>query len=132
MYNLDGETLATLAVNYAKVGYTLQYEEFPTMEGLSVLLDATMEELNTIEHAEFQRAVAIMKAKQAMIVLSGGASGKMNPTVSKIILAAHGYSEKQEVHNTGGPQVVIQEITATMDPKEASRIYEEMLKLSTR
>lgn len=75
-------------------------QEIPTVAGLALYLDvsrSTVQLWATQEDkAEFSGALEKIKANQEVLLLSGGLSGTMNPTITKLVLANHGYSDKVE------------------------------------
>jgi hypothetical protein len=84
--------------NYRELG-----DVVPTREGMADELGVA---LSTIykwadEHPEFSDALEAASAKQARALISGGLSGDMQPTIAKLMLANHGYREKQEVEHSG-------------------------------
>lgn len=99
------------------LGYLQNYKELgdvvPTREGMADELGVTVATLYNWadEHPEFFDTLARANAKQARALVSGGLSGEMQPTIVKLMLANHGYREKQEIEHSG-------EIHAHFEPAE--------------
>ena len=93
------------AMSYLEV-LPLLGEEVPTNAGLSGYLGVPLHVLGewAAESKEFARAMDVVAAEREKILINKGLSGKLNPQIVKLILAQHGYSEKQEITGPqGGP-----------------------------
>lgn len=96
--------------------YLEEYREngeiIPSVAGLALYLGvsrSTVQLWATQEDkSEFSGTIERIKARQEVLLLSGGLSGEMNPTITKLALANHGYSDKVDHASTDG----------TMSPKE--------------
>jgi hypothetical protein len=71
----------------------------PTIEGLARYLKIhrdTLYEWKKI-HKEFSDIIEELQQKQAERLLSNGLSGDYNPTIAKVLLTKHGYTDRQEI-----------------------------------
>ena len=50
---------------------------------------------------EFSNTLEAVKVKQERMLLSGGLKGDYNANITKLMLANHGYSDKQELEHSG-------------------------------
>jgi len=62
---------------------------------------------------EFSDALEMVATSQERKLITGGLSGEMNPTISKLILTNHGYSEKPKEEISDNLDKVIEIIRAT-------------------
>lgn len=81
---------------YLQGGWQLVGDQIPSVVGLAC-------ELNVIEsqlydwakiNERFSLILANLKDEQHRWLLQGGITGKFNPTITKLILGKHGYSDK--------------------------------------
>jgi len=74
----------------------------PTIEGLAYHLNINKDTIYEWckVHGGFSDVIDNLRAKQARELVSKGLSGDYNPTIAKVLLSKHGYSEKQEVDVT--------------------------------
>lgn len=85
--------------------YADSYEEagdlVPSVAGLAIYLNISRETVyawsKDPEKSEFSDIVSRLMAKQEIKLLHGGLDGSFNPTISKLMLSKHGYSEKQDI-----------------------------------
>ena len=82
----------------------------PSMAGLSLVLDVCVKTLyNWGEaHEDFLHMLEKLQKKQEKVLLSGGLSGSMNSTITKLVLSKHGYSDKVDQtidHTTKGEAI---------------------------
>ena len=95
--------------NYMECG-----DVVPTIEGLADELGIARSTLyawgESIE--QFSDTLEAINAKQARRLVSGGLSNELNSTITKLMLANHGYREKSEVDNksSDGSMTPIQKI----------------------
>lgn len=77
--------------------------KLPSIEGLAVYLDVTRECLYEWAkvHEEFSYILEKVKALQAETLINKGLSGDYNPTIAKLILTKHGYTDKQDITSDG-------------------------------
>ena len=79
-------------------------EAIPTVAGMAFALSISK---NTIHNwakdedkPEFLVLFEAMMARQEMMLVSGGLKTTFNPTITKLILTNHGYTDKAEVKDT--------------------------------
>jgi len=90
--------------------YESEGDVFPQVAGLAVFLgisrDTIYEWIQDDTKKEFSYIVAQICAMQEKVLVNGGIMGEFNATIAKLMLAKHGYSEKQEVdHTTKGDKI---------------------------
>ena len=75
----------------------------PTIEGLAVYLEVHRDTLYEWEkeHDEFSDIIERLRGSQIKSLINNGLSGDYNPTIAKVLLSKHGYSEKQEIQHSG-------------------------------
>lgn len=75
----------------------------PTIEGLAVYLNIHRDTLYQWEkeHPDFSDIIERLRGSQIKSLVNNGLSGDYNPTIAKVLLSKHGYSEKQEVQHSG-------------------------------
>ena len=90
--------------NYAEKG-----DAVPIMAGLACELGVSKKTLYTWGelHEPFLHTLEAIQAAQERKLASGGLEGAFQPTIAKLMMANHGYSEKQEVKHSGGVNVSI-------------------------
>lgn len=73
--------------------------EIPTIEGLAMHLEVSRSTvyLWAKEHPVFSDIIERLQQKQAIALLNNGLAGNYNPTIAKVLLTKHGYTERQEV-----------------------------------
>lgn len=71
----------------------------PTIEGLARYLKIHRDTVYQWEkdHQEFSDILEELRSKQAERLLNNGLSGDYNPTIAKVLLTKHGYTDKQEI-----------------------------------
>lgn len=101
-YNED--TLAE-ARAYLDGGYESAGQQIPSIAGLARVLGLSRETLRKwaadAEKAEFVGIFESIQAEQEIQLVNKGLSGDFNPTISKLILTKHGYSDKQQSEVSG-------------------------------
>ena len=93
----------------------------PSLAGLSVFLGVARSTIYKWSESipQFSDTLDEILANQELDALDGGLNGTFNPAISKLILANHGYKEKQE------SEVTIKEVNPA---KRKSRIEELLSK----
>jgi hypothetical protein len=111
---------------YVDGGYLACGDVIPQMAGLAIELSITRETIydwcDDPDKKEFSDIVAKCLRAQERRLLNGSLTGDLNPTIAKLILTKHGYSERiQQEHmgEDGGPiSVLLGEIKGrTLGPK---------------
>lgn len=71
----------------------------PTIEGLALFLGISRSTLYLWqkEHSQFSDIIETLQQKQASVLINNGLSGNYNPTIAKVLLTKHGYTDKQEI-----------------------------------
>lgn len=85
-------------------------EVIHSLEGLALYIGISRPTLYEWEKdenkTEFSNIVQSVRNLQARALVNKGLSGDYNPTIAKVILSKHGYSEKQEIdHTTKGEAI---------------------------
>jgi hypothetical protein len=63
-----------------------------------------------------------------MLLIDGGLIGDFNPTITKLMLTKHGYSDKQEVDNKSSDGSMTPKVTLTTEQvKEALQTANEKI-----
>ena len=78
--------------------------KLPSIEGLARYLGVSRDTLYewAKEHEEFSDILEIVRAEQADRLINNGLAGDYNPTIAKLLLHKHGYSDKTELTGDGG------------------------------
>ena len=82
--------------------------KIPTIEGLGAYVGAARATIYLWkeEHQEFSDIIDELQQIQAERLMNNGLSGTYNPTIAKVLLAKHGYVEKQEVTGANGGALI--------------------------
>lgn len=90
---------------YAELG-----EVIPTVEGLAVYLDIARSTIyawyGQEDKQEFSDIVEKTLAGQAKELANKGLSGDFNPTITKLMMTKHGYSDRQEITGKDGAPLI--------------------------
>ena len=104
--------------------YVLNYYEYgdvvPSIAGLAMALGVSRETIYAWskdgDKKEFSDTVRTILANQEKILLKNGLTGEFNPTITKLVLANHGYHDKLQT------QVVEQDLDdKKVDTKQLAR-----------
>lgn len=79
--------------------------KLPTIEGFALYIGVGKQTLYTWAeiHPNFNDALDKIREEQHQRLMSGGLSGRYNPTIAKLVLSSnHGYAEKKETKLSGG------------------------------
>lgn len=89
------------AEHYVESGFEDLEHVVPSRSGLALTLKVTRETLIDWgkKNPVFSDTLKDLDKKQELLALGGGLLNKFNPTIVKLLLANHGYSEKQQVDN---------------------------------
>ncbi len=79
----------------------------PSIMGLARWLNVSTDTLTNwrSENEEFFGIYASVLAEQGKRLIDNGLSGKYNPTIAKLMLTKHGYSDKQELTGKDGEKL---------------------------
>lgn len=95
----------------------------PSLEGLSVATGITRETIYQWENEdgkdEFSDIIKEIRSEQAKRLLNNGLAWTYNPTIAKLMLTKHGYSDKQETENKN--------LNIDTTPKELASMTDEQL-----
>jgi hypothetical protein len=99
--------------------FEAQGDVIPSVAGLACWIGCNKQTLyNWAEqNREFFGTLEAIKHKQEVLCLNNGISGVFNSTITKLVLANHGYSEKQEIDHRSGD--------GSMTPPSTIRIIAE-------
>lgn len=93
--------------------YIEKHEDYgdpvPIAAGLAVVLDVSKGTLYewAKHHAAFSDTLDRLNQQQERLLSGGGLSNRFQPTITKLMLANHGYHERQEIEHSGQVQVVV-------------------------
>lgn len=107
-----GECLVK-AKEYLEGGYEQVGEVIPNIAGLACYLKvhrATVYDYGK-QSEEFSDILEGILSLQESKLVNSGLLGTFNPTITKLILTKHGYSDKQEVH----ANIVTDQVSKLMD-----------------
>lgn len=98
-YNNDVQAMAD---DYVSGGHVAQDDPVPTVAGLACLIGVTRETLYAWAQVKpgFSDTLKRLNAQQEKLLTAGGIRGDMNSTICKLMLANHGYSERQDVNHS--------------------------------
>jgi hypothetical protein len=101
-------------------GYLTSYQDMgdkvPSIAGLACVLGVTRETCrawgNEPDKPEFSAILMELMQRQERALLNGGLGGDFNPTITKMMMTKHGYSDKVENDHTSSD--------GSMTPKDTS------------
>ncbi|MDN0012472.1 DNA-packaging protein [Providencia stuartii] len=87
------------AKEYLMGGYETVGDVVPSVAGLACYLGVSRSTVQQYakENEDFSGTLEAIKTLQENRLINKGLIGEFNPTITKLMLANHGYSEKQEV-----------------------------------
>lgn len=90
------------ADEYVQGGFLAEGDVVPSQAGLALILDLDRQTIHNWKsaHPEFFDTLERISYLQEKISLNGGLKGDLNSTIVKLLLANHGYSERQAVDLT--------------------------------
>lgn len=98
---------------YIEGGYKDLDQIIPSIAGLAVHLGvakSTIYKWCEDKDHPFSDILALSNATQEVTLINGGLSGKLNSTITKLVLGKHGYSEKTETEHKGGVRIFASEL----------------------
>ena len=116
--------------------YTNKFEDhgdmIPSIAGLALVLKVSRETLydwaRDEDKVEFSDMLDGLKAMQEKVLINKGLVGEFNATIAKLVLAKHGYHDKQDRQITGedgGPVKILKTDFKDISPKDAERAYRD-------
>lgn len=107
---LYNDEIQSLANSYVDGHYEQCDDAIPSVAGLSIFLDVSRDSLYEWGrvHPEFSDTLKKCLIRQEKVALTNGLNGKFNSTITKLVLANHGYADKvqQEVGGIAGGKPV--------------------------
>ena len=103
--------------------YHEQEDVIPSAAGLCVWLGINRSTLHEWEkiHDKFSNTLDAIRQLQEKIALNKGITGDFNSTIVKLVLANHGYSDKQAIdHTTAGEAMQPTRIVIETTPDDES------------
>lgn len=100
--------LQAKADDYVLFGFEDQGDLIPSLAGLCCYLGIVRSTAHDWrdKHPKFSGTLEAIEVKQENIALNGALGGQLNATIAKLVLANHGYSDKQAVdHTTKGESI---------------------------
>ena len=109
------QELQSLADEYI-YRYHEQEDVIPSAAGLCVWLGISRSTLHEWERAydKFSNTLDAIKSLQEKTALNKGLTGDFNSTITKLVLANHGYSDKQQTDHTSSD--------GSLTPKQITRV----------
>jgi len=103
--NLD--TRLKKAKEYVNNGYKENGGLIPSISGLSLYVSCSRSSLYNYANKseEFNDLLETVKAIQENELINKGLSGEFNATIAKLMLANHGYSDKQQMEQNNNVRV---------------------------
>lgn len=95
------------ARRYVNASYPNKEEVIPTIEGLSLYLRVARATIYAWaleqDKRDFSDIVERLMTKQGKTLANGGISGSFNPTITKLMMSKHGYSDKLDLTSGDKP-----------------------------
>ena len=109
----------TLGIATAYIDEYKSYGDIvPSVAGLACVLkvsrDTIYEWVKHKDKEEFSDIIKVLSTAQERSLINGSLGNELNPTISKLLLGKHGYSDKAEI-----------ESNVTVAPKNFNAFYEE-------
>jgi len=98
----QGQATLDKAAEYINGGFKDRDEVIPSAAGLARYLGTSKRVLYdwADTHEEFLHTLTALNTEQERVVLSGGLSGQFAPTITRVVLNNHGYTDKQQVEHS--------------------------------
>jgi len=107
-------------INYKDLG-----DSIPSLAGLAYQLEITKETviqwMKDENKDEFSYHASKIATNQERALINGGLNGEYNPSIAKLLLHAHGHSDKSEITGKDGEPLyvpIIKRFDGTMDEDE--------------
>lgn len=103
--------------------YVLNYADYgdmiPSIAGLACELKISRDTCHAWakddDKPEFSDIIRDIAQAQERKLVNGGLSGDLNPQITKLVLAKHGYSDKQEIDHTSSDGSMSQQHNVTIE-----------------
>lgn len=103
--------------------YVLNYADYgdmiPSIAGLACELKISRDTCHSWakddDKPEFSDIIRDIAQAQERKLVNGGLSGDLNPQITKLVLAKHGYSDKQEIDHTSSDGSMSQQHNVTIE-----------------
>lgn len=106
-----------------------QFDVVPSRVGLCCFLGIAKH--TSYEWAErypdFSATLKKVETLQEMVALNKGISGEFNSTITKLVLANHGYHDKVQQDNVSSDGTMTPKGITTIDPIEAAKQYRDIM-----
>lgn len=88
--------------------YKEQGDIIPSLASLSLFMGIDKDTVYAWadKHSDISSVVKELKSTQEQVLLNGSLNGSMNPSIAKLILHKHEYSERKEVDITSGGKTI--------------------------
>ena len=109
------EEMLTLANAY--IDQHLEYgSTVPNAAGMALALNVSKKTLCNWgeDHPEFLHTLDRLNEKQEDLLISKGITSEFNSTITKLMLANHGYHDKQDLKHEGGVSMTVSNEDADM------------------
>lgn len=115
------QTVLERAQEYAGGAWSDNGDVVPSVVGLALYIGVNKTTLYdwASKNQEFSHTLDNVKAEQERIAMNGAMTNTYNATISKLILANHGYSDKVDTTLQGGEKPVKTENTFVIQPVKA-------------
>ena len=109
---------------YLKGGFGERNEVVPSIAGLACFLGVGRQQLRDWggQNNEFLATLEAIKSAQEVLLVNKGLQGDFNPTIAKLMLTNHGYSDKVETDmksSDGSMTPTVIELVAVGDDESA-------------
>lgn len=97
------EAIQAQADKYVAGGHIGEQDPVPSVAGLACYLGVNKTTLYewAEKHPDFSNTLGACKERQEKLALMGGLTNEFNASIVKLLLANHGYSDKQQLEHTG-------------------------------
>ena len=97
------QEIQSKANDYVAGGHIGAQDPVPSVAGLACYLEVNKTTLYewADKYPDFSDTLEACKARQEKLALMGGLTNEFNSTICKLLLANHGYSDKQQLEHTG-------------------------------
>lgn len=117
------------AREYVIEGYATMGHVVPSIAGLAGYFGVGRPRIRAWceQDEDFAEIVEGMLAVQETMLLAGGLSRSMDPTIVKLALSKHGYSTTATIEHAGIPKIPNQ-LVLSVDPQQAAEVYARLMR----